>query len=508
MSSLTRLPLAQGGPALFRNRYLILAAVLLAVTLYRLWYSTQLELVGDEAYYWLWSRRLDLAYLDKGPVIAWFIAAGTALFGQNPFGVRFFAVILSTATGLGIFLLARRLFSDRVGFWTLLLAGLAPMFAVGSILMTIDTPLLCFWTFAALAFWWAKDSAHFLPWIVTGLLVGLSTLSKYTGAMELVSFGLFCLWHSPSRKQLLNGRFLVLLLVVGLCLVPVIYWNWQHQWPTLRFLTHRGALDEKAHFRPLDVLVFLGGQAGVISPVIFIALMVVLFWPNLKTADDDGETRFLLSLFLPLFLLYFFISFQKASQANWPAAAYIGGFIFLAAKWDVLMEQFGWGRWLAVAGLAMALIETVGLQETKWLNLPPGKDPLDRARGARDLSAQVSALETETRIKVVIANAYMTASLLSFYLPGQPDVYMPLSSAPYNQLILWPTYRDVHPHEDAVFVSETNRVPNSLKDDFPNIEPGKLLTITQDGRTIRKLYAFVCRRDDHRKDTETTLNRE
>jgi 4-amino-4-deoxy-L-arabinose transferase-like glycosyltransferase len=449
-------------------------------------------------------------------VIAWFIAAGTALFGQNPFGIRFFAVILSTAAGVGLFLLARRLFSDRVGFWTLLLAGLSPMFAVGSILMTIDTPLICFWTFAALAFWSAKDSTRFLPWIVTGLLVGLSTLSKYTGALELVSFALFCLWHAPSRKQLLNGRFLVLLLVVGLCLVPVIYWNWEHQWPTLRFLTHRGALDEKAHFRPLDVLVFLGGQAAVISPIIFVALIVVLFWPGLKTADDTGQTRFLLALFLPLFLLYFLLSFQKASQANWPAAAYVGGFIFLATKWDALMERgrngtkesepeiaakrrkkhkkWGWARWLAIAGLAVALMETAGLQETGWLNLPPGKDPLDRVRGARDLAAQVSAIETETGVKVVIANAYMTASLLSFYLPGQPDTYMPLSSAPYNQLILWPTYREVHPHEDAIFVSETNRIPNSLKDDFPDIEPGKLLAITQDGRTIRKLYAFVCRR--------------
>src|ERR1700719_2075715 len=107
MSSSPRFLLAR---PLVRNRYLILAVVLLAVTLYRLWYSTQLELVGDEAYYWLWSRRLDMAYLDKGSVIAWFIAAGTACFGQTLFGVRFFAVILSTAAGIGFFFLARRLF--------------------------------------------------------------------------------------------------------------------------------------------------------------------------------------------------------------------------------------------------------------------------------------------------------------------------------------------------------------------------------------------------------------
>ena len=88
----------------------------------------------------------------------------------------------------------------------------------------------------------------------------------------------------------------------------------------------------------------------------------------------------------------------------------------------------------------------------------------------------------------------MTAALLSFYLPGQPDTYMPLSSAPYNQIVLWPTYRDVHPNEDAIFVSETNRVPTSLKDDFPSIESLGMLTIKDAGRTVRHLYAFSCRK--------------
>ena len=83
------------------------AAILLLGTIFRLWYSTHLELVGDEAYYWLWSRHPDICYLDKGPVIAWFISAGTALFGQTVFGIRFFATLLALGTGIGIFFLAR-----------------------------------------------------------------------------------------------------------------------------------------------------------------------------------------------------------------------------------------------------------------------------------------------------------------------------------------------------------------------------------------------------------------
>src|SRR6516165_5224623 len=96
---------------LLSSRYARWAAVILVVgTIFRLWYSTHLELVGDEAYYWLWSRHLDFCYLDKGPVIAWFISAGTALFGQTVFGIRFFATLLALGTGAGIYLLARKLF--------------------------------------------------------------------------------------------------------------------------------------------------------------------------------------------------------------------------------------------------------------------------------------------------------------------------------------------------------------------------------------------------------------
>ena len=152
------------------------AAILIFGTIFRLFYSTHLELVGDEAYYWLWSRHPDICYLDKGPVIAWFISAGTALFGQTVFGIRFFATLLALGTGIGIFFLARQLFSDRVAFWSVVAATLTPLFAVGATLMTIDTVYIFFWTLAALCFWYAKDQNRLGWWALTGVFVGLSML--------------------------------------------------------------------------------------------------------------------------------------------------------------------------------------------------------------------------------------------------------------------------------------------------------------------------------------------
>src|SRR5437899_8028969 len=145
-------------------------ALIVLGTAFHLLYSTLLELVGDEAYYWLWSRHPDICYLDKGPVIAWFIWVGTALFGQTVFGIRFFAVLLACGTGIGIYLLARKLFSDKVAFWSVVLAAVTPLFAVGATLMTIDTVYIFFWTFAALTFWQAKDEEKQRWWILTGIL--------------------------------------------------------------------------------------------------------------------------------------------------------------------------------------------------------------------------------------------------------------------------------------------------------------------------------------------------
>ncbi len=480
--------------SLLRSHFFWVIVAILAFIVCQLWYSTRLELVGDEAYYWLWSRRLDICYLDKGPVIAWLIAAGTSLFGQTVLGIRFFAVLLSAATGLGIYLLARRLFSRQVALWALLLAGITPLFAVGAILMTVDTPYIFFWTLAALTFWWAKGSQRLGPWALTGALVGLGMLSKYTGAFQLISFTLFCTLHPDSRRHLGRRTFWTMILVAGLCLLPVLYWNWVHGWPTVRFLFHRGALDQGAHFSAVNALIFLGGQAGVVSPLLFIMLILVACWPGLTKQGKRTEVIYLLTLFAPLFLFYLFLSFQKTSQANWAAAAYVSGLILLAAKWHNLATRFAWAKWLAAAALAIAFMETAALHQTSWLHLPPGKDPLDRARGWHDLAAQIHSLQTETGAHVVIADKYMTAALLSFYLPGQPTTFMPVSSAPYNQILLWPGYEQAGTKDGALFVSDSTRVPASLEEDFPNIELLRKIVTTEGGRSIKCFYTFLCLR--------------
>src|SRR4030081_4162922 len=101
----------------------------IAITAIRLSILATTDLAFDEAHYWMWSERLAPAYFSKGPGVAFAIRAGTALFGDNEFGVRFFSPILAAGTSLLLFYFARRLFSATAG------VGLR---------RPVDVPLRCF----------------------------------------------------------------------------------------------------------------------------------------------------------------------------------------------------------------------------------------------------------------------------------------------------------------------------------------------------------------------------
>jgi hypothetical protein len=475
------------------SRYGRLTAILiLGGTTLHLWYSTHLELVGDEAYYWLWSRHLDICYLDKGAMIAWLIRVETTLFGHTVFGIRFFAILLAAITACGVFLLAKRLFSDRIGFWAVASLALSPLFAVGSVLMTVDTVYVCFWTLAALTFWRAKNETRLAPWALTGVFVGLGLLSKYTAAIELLSFAFFCLWHAPSRSHLRHPPFYVLLGTSLLFLLPAVIWNYEHGWPTTHWLLHRGGLDTQSRLNPLSLLTFLGGQAGVLSPLFFLGVLLGLYWPS-SEPSRLAETRYLIALFSPLFIIYVILACRYVPQPNWTAAAYIGGIILLIAKWDGLVHTKRWARRLAIVALVLAAIETAVLHETRWLHLPRGRDPLDRARGWSSLASSVASLQKNTAAQFVLSNTYMTASLLSFYLPGPPEASVPKAAVPFNQLELWATYRHGPAGHQALLIEDRPKISPLFKSEFSDVQSVGSIEEIRAGRALRRYYVFLGR---------------
>lgn len=499
-----------------RRLFLPLVGVLIvAVTLFRFWYCQQLELIGDEAYYWVCSRHLDWSFFDKGPGAALTIFFGTKLFGDTVFGIRFFAVLLSAATGVALFTLASMLYNKRAAFWVLIIALFMPLYAVGSILMTIDPLSIFFWTVAAITFWKAKESSGLLWWLLTGTFVGMGMLAKYTNLMELLCFAIFCLWSPQQRRQLMRPHFYLMLLTVLLFSFPMVYWNIQHHGIAVHHLLQRGDLNHSWSIKPGEIFIFLGAQAGVISPLIFLGVMMSIFSPKFFSEKEEA-TRFLRALFIPLFVFYSLLSLNKAAEPNWTAPCYVAGIILLAGNWEALSQRFRYSRRLIIWALAIAAFETVMLHNTFWLHLPipstweeqaqgwPKKiitayhelgavDPLDRARGWESIAQHANQLAQEKGAAFFISDNYQTASLLTFYLPGHPNTFETPSNHIKDQYSIWPGYRDFYPEgSSAIFVYPWEYPPKELRPDFlkmSRIDEAYAMTGT---RPLKKYYYSFC----------------
>jgi 4-amino-4-deoxy-L-arabinose transferase-like glycosyltransferase len=107
---------------------------------------------GGTAYYWDWGRRLDWGYFSKPPFIAWMMAGAGWLGGNTEFGLRMWSVLFGSGSILFAFLLGRRLYGEKTGFFAGALVAAMPGAVLLNLLLTIDAPLVFFWSAALYLF--------------------------------------------------------------------------------------------------------------------------------------------------------------------------------------------------------------------------------------------------------------------------------------------------------------------------------------------------------------------
>jgi len=283
------LPPVEPAPASKTPPWLTLGYVFIFVVFVaRLLYiaSAKIELSEDEAYQWLWSKHLALSYFSKPPFIAYAQFVGTSLFGDNELGVRFFAPTIAALISLGLLRFFAREVNPRAGFWLVVCLHCTPLLAVGSTLMTIDPLLVLFWTAGMIAGWRAcQPTATARDWVWVGLAIGAGFLSKYSALYEIVCLGLFFGVH---RRDLLRqpGPYLALALAL-LCTIPVIIWNSQHGWITLRHVSENAGLNKqwKAPWRYVGD--FVASETFLLNPIFLVAAVIagIRLWNGRRSAD-------------------------------------------------------------------------------------------------------------------------------------------------------------------------------------------------------------------------------
>lgn len=462
-----------------------------ALAIFRLWFCAQFELVGDEAYYWIWSKHLDWSYFSKGPGVAWTIFLGTKIFGDTVFGIRWISVLLSAGTGWLMFKLARALFNERVGFWSVATAALVPLFMIGGLVMTIDPLSVFFWALAAWLFWKNKDAKTSFAWATTGLAIGIGMLCKYTNVAELICFALFCVWLPQYQKKWKS--FFVMTLVAILCLIPVLIWNAQHDWITFHHLIHRGSLDKHLKFSTKELFGFLLSQFLVFNPLLFLGLLVGFFTLNLAQIRN-ASYRYLFCLFFPLLIFYVVLSFNKAGQANWAAPSWFAGVILLVAFWE--QKNHLLGKFSVKITVIISVIAFIALHAVPFIYLPDifskmKSDPLKRIRGTQNISQQIAEIQKQYNADFIIAGNYGLASLLAFYMPNHPQTFLPIHQGFQNQFSFWPNYSHAT-GKSAIYISDSPEILESLQNEFSSIELIEETFSLYRGKRVDKFYLFYC----------------
>jgi 4-amino-4-deoxy-L-arabinose transferase-like glycosyltransferase/membrane-associated phospholipid phosphatase len=462
-----------------RLGYIVIFALLMVRWIYIA--SGTIDLEKDEAYQWLWSKHLALSYYSKPMGIALIHFLGTSLWGDTAFGIRFFPPLFAAILSVMVLRFFAREVSARAGFWLLLIVTAAPLLGIGTILMTIDPPMVLCWMWALVAGWRAaQPDGKTRDWLVVGLAMGLGFLCKYTAACQIACWAIFfALWPAARAHLRRPGPWLALLIVL-VCTTPVIIWNAQHGWITVHHVAGNAGLGSpwKPTLRFFRDFLFV--EAGLLNPVFFAGAFWAMFafW---KQRRARPLWLYFFCMGAPVFFGYWLYSFHSRILPNWIAPAVVPMFCLMVAYWDErrqagsrLVKPF-----LAI-GLALGFFAVTILFQSNLIGkvagqlLPGEKDPLRRVRAWKQTTALVENarknLEAEGNPAFIIADHYGMTGLFTFYLPqartalpARPLVYCVDSDEPKNQFYFWPDYdyRAQREGQNAIYVSELD--PYSLE---------------------------------------------
>jgi 4-amino-4-deoxy-L-arabinose transferase-like glycosyltransferase len=380
------------------------------------------DLAEDEAYYWLWSTHLAAGYYDHPPMIAYWIRAGTALFGQTAFGVRFAGLLSALAGSYFLFRASLSLFHDRgAALLSVIWINATLLCNAAAIVATPDTPLAFFATMTLFALAKLIETGRGYWWLGVGAALGLAFMSKYTSVLLLPGVFFWMIAAPGGRKWFLRPEP-YLGALIGLAIVaPVVYWNYSHDWISFAKQASHGIKDKPANaFASIGEL--LGGQAGLASPIIFLFCLFGSFYSLIRGLKRRDSGFLLLgALTAPAFLFFLIHAASQKIQANWPGFVYPAAILAAVHGFLAYREEKPVTGWFA-AGFRSAPYLGIAFTLAAFLQLGLGilpieakRDPTARLKGWTKLGADVAALERGLGAASVVTDRYAITGELAFY---------------------------------------------------------------------------------------------
>src|ERR1700733_8419160 len=355
---------------LVRNTILTVVALVLL----RLVGAAWTPLTFDEAYYWIWSKNLAFGYYDHPPGVALVIRLGTMIAGDTELGVRLVSILLALPMSYAVYRTAEILFGGRkLAANATILLNVTLMAAVGTLIVTPDSPLLVASSFVLFFLAKVLESGRGAWWLAVGAAAGAALVSKYT-AMFFGPAILIWLIRVPKLRPWLLSPWLYLGGLVALIVFsPVILWNADHGW--ISFIKQLGR-GEVVSFRLSFIGELIPTQIAFATPLVFI-LGAMGLYALMRREGGALASRALISAMFWIITLYFlWHSLHARVEANWFAPVYPA--LAIAAEIEatrarvgascVLAPDYGTASWLTFY-LPKDTCVVQPTQRIRWVNM-------------------------------------------------------------------------------------------------------------------------------------------
>jgi uncharacterized membrane protein len=328
------------------------------------------------------------------------------IFGESPFAVRLWSVLLGLATVYVVYLLARDLFDEKTGLAAALITAIAPFhvqYSQETRMYSLMALLLAGATWCFVRAWRRsaeeqKDNTKaqrregrkvfvfsliaYRYWIFFGILAGLAMYAQQLAAFYLVALGLVLLL--ARRREQIGG------LMLGVAVALIVYAPWlvnlpgqlnkvgSYYWipqPTLAqfFVTVRSFLAAYLQYPPPASLIAFA-LASIV--VVFLPIQVVFYLrrPRRKSESDRDSLMFVLWLFATPVALMWLVSQVRPVYLD---RALLGSalMLYIALAW--LFTRSGIPRPVAVVigGMGLILVGIGLYYQYTWNSFPNSPFP-------------------------------------------------------------------------------------------------------------------------------------
>jgi len=382
-----------------------------------------LELQGDEAYYWLYSRYLDWGYFDHPPMVALFIRLGDSIM-HNEFGVRMLTVFASSASIYMLWLTLKRYAVDAVAF-VLVISGIF-IFHIYGFTITPDVPLFFF---TALFYFIYQQYIEKDKWglaFILALIIACLLYSKYN-AVLLIGFTLLA-----NIKLVKRWSFWMIVLFAGILYLPHILWQVHHGYPSVNY----HLFERSAHtYDFTNTFSYIPGQLFMAGPLIG----WFLFYKAFTTKIKDAFIRTLMVNCVGTFVFFFISSSKGEVQPHWTFILF-APLVMLALI--CFKQQRGRPKWLLpLALINLSLILAVRVIIIFGFGFAKTYGHLKSYYGFKDWAREV---------KQRAGNNYVVMSE-GFQNPSKYDYYTnSLKCFAYDPRYYRRTQFDIWPMEDSI----------------------------------------------------------